>query len=87
MYPITDVEVPPLDAAGKFTGRVVYYPIRLGYASTIHQYQGAELEHMTLWPDLEGIPAGAYVALSRIRHETDYLIGGIVTCNHFVPAK
>ena len=27
------------------------YPLRAGYADTVHRYQGAEPEHVTFWPD------------------------------------
>ena len=79
IYPYTDVNVP--------LGRCVYFPIRLGYAGTIHKYQGAELEHVTLWLDRKWSPAAGYVALSRVSRDEDYLIGGVVTVNHLLPAK
>ena len=41
VYPYTDVDAPG--------GRAVSFPVRLGYAGTIYKYQGAELEHVTLW--------------------------------------
>ena len=79
VYRYTDMEVP--------CGRVVYYPIRVGYAGTIYKYQGAELEHVTLWLNRTWCRAAAYVALSRVARDEDYLIGGILTCDHLVPAK
>ncbi|CAK9101303.1 ATP-dependent DNA helicase PIF1 [Durusdinium trenchii] len=79
VYPFTDTNVPK--------GRVVYYPVRVGYAGTIHKYQGAELQHVTLWLDRKYSPAAGYVALSRVARDEDYLIGGIVTADHFIPAK
>jgi ATP-dependent exoDNAse (exonuclease V) alpha subunit len=79
IYKYTDDDVPK--------GRVTYYPLRVGYAGTIHKFQGAELEHITLWLDRKGCPAAAYVALSRVQYDKDYLIGGVVTTGHFVPAK
>ena len=48
VYPVTE------DAAG---GRVVYYPMKPGYADTVHKFQGAELAHVTFWPDREGCAA------------------------------
>ena len=78
IYPITDDNVP--------AGRVVYYPIRPGYADTVHKFQGAELPHVTFWPDREGCAAAAYVALSRVRKDTDYLLGGCIKAAHFTPA-
>lgn len=46
VYPITDDHVP--------RGRVVYYPVRLGYANTVHKFQGAQLDHVTIWLDRAG---------------------------------
>ncbi|CAK0883129.1 unnamed protein product, partial [Prorocentrum cordatum] len=54
--------------------RTVHYPLRLGYASTLHKVQGATLQHITLWLDIAGMPAAAYVALSRVRHDADWRI-------------
>ena len=67
-------------------GRVTYFPVRLGYACTVQKVQGATLEHVTLWLDCIGCRAAAYVALSRVEHDKDYLIGGVVCPRHFVPA-
>eukprot|EP00971_Amphidinium_carterae_P325844 6456345-Amphidinium_carterae.1 len=79
IYPITEMNVP--------VGKLVYYPVKLGYADTVHKYQGAELAHVTFWPDRAGCAAAGYVALSRVRHDADYLLGGIIQCEHFVPAR
>jgi ATP-dependent exoDNAse (exonuclease V) alpha subunit len=78
VYPYTDTDVP--------VGRVTYFPLRAGYASTIYKFQGAELSHVTVWLDRPGCPAAAYVALSRVQRDADYLIGGRVTKAHFTPA-
>lgn len=64
----------------------VFYPIRLGYASNVHRIQGAELEHVTAWLDIPGMRAAGYTALSRVATSDDYLIGGCITREHFVPA-
>ena len=78
VYPITDwVEG---------CGYVTAYPVRPGYASTVHKLQGAELEHITVWLDIPFMRAAGYVALSRVQRDTDYLLGGIVSRRHFVPA-
>ncbi|CAE7216115.1 Pif1 [Symbiodinium sp. CCMP2456] len=78
VYPITDwVEG---------CGYVTAYPVRPGYASTVHKLQGAELEHITVWLDIPFMRAAGYVALSRVQRDTDYLLGGIVTRRHFLPA-
>ena len=65
----------------------VHYPLRLGYASTLHKVQGATLQHITLWLDIAGMPAAAYVALSRVRHDADWRIVGHRTVHHFTPAR
>ena len=78
IYPITDWV--------KDAGYVTAYPLRPGYASTIHKLQGAELEHITVWLDRKGARAAAYVAISRVQRDSDYLIGGVVTRRHFTPA-
>jgi len=79
VYKYTDTEVP--------VDRVVYFPLRLGYAGTVYKYQGAELDHVTLWLDRPGCPGAAYVALSRVTYDSDYLLGGIVTVKDVVPAR
>lgn len=67
-------------------GRVTSYPIRPGYASTIHKLQGAELEHITVWLDVKKAKAAGYVAISRVQRDGDYLLGGVLTRKHFRPA-
>ena len=67
-------------------GRVTAYPMRPGYASTIHKLQGAELEHITIWLDVAKAKAAGYVAISRVQRDEDYLLGGKVTRKHFRPA-
>ena len=64
----------------------VYFPIRIGYASTIHKAQGGEFKHVTVYMDCEKMPAAGYTALSRVSTSQDYLLGGIITREHFVPA-
>ena len=71
----------------KDLGDISYHPLRPGYCSTIIKFQGAELEHVTVWLDKPGIGAAAYTALSRVKCMTDYLIGGNVNPNHFTPAS
>ena len=70
----------------KDLGDCCYHPIRSGYCSTIIKYQGAELDHVTVWLDTPGVGAAAYTALSRVKRACDYLIGGKVGPEHFVPA-
>ena len=67
-------------------GKVTYFPIRLGYASTIHKVQGDEFEHITIFLDVPHMPAAGYTALSRVATRNDYLLGGHVTADHFTPA-
>ena len=78
LYPVTDDGAPQ--------GPVTCYPLRLGYADTVQKFQGAELRHVTFWPDRTGCTAAGYVALSRVRKDFEYLPAGQVTPDHFVPA-
>ena len=71
---------------GNHKVRVVYYPMRPGYAGTIYKLQGANLKHVTVHLDRPGVPAAAYVAMSRVSRDEDYLLGGQLTPEHFVPA-
>jgi ATP-dependent exoDNAse (exonuclease V) alpha subunit len=66
--------------------KVRYFPIRHGYASTIHKAQGGEFKHITVWLDRTGAPAAGYTALSRVEYSENYLLGGHVEREHFVPA-
>ena len=62
-----------------------FFPVRLGYASTIYKLQGSELDHITIYLDIPGQRAAAYVALSRVKDNNSYLFGGSYTPLHFVP--
>ena len=75
VYPYTDRE----------TG-ATFYPVRIGYAGTIYKIQGHTLDHVTVWLDREGSRAAGYVAFSRVRKDRDYLLGGDMQPQHFVPA-
>jgi hypothetical protein len=68
-------------------GGLAYYPVRPGYASTILKFQGAELPHVTVYLDAMKVPAAAYTAISRVGYFKDFLLGGILTAEHFTPAK
>ena len=68
-------------------GNIVYYPVRPGYASTVGKFQGAELKHVTLYLDCPGVPAAGYTGLSRVATGKDFLIGGAVRKEHFMPAR
>ena len=65
---------------------VTYFPVRLGYASTVQKVQGATVPHVTIWLDAAGCRAAAYVAMSRVEYDDNYLIAGAVCTKHFVPA-
>ena len=64
---------------------VTLFPLRLGYSSTVYKMQGAELQHVTIFLDKAGQRAAAYVAMSRVHSERDYLFGGRLSNTHFVP--
>ena len=66
--------------------RTTYFPIRVGYAGTIDKFQGATLDHATIWLDVPGRKGAGHVALSRVRTDKDYEIGGDVEPEHFEPA-
>ena len=44
------------------------------------------LEHVTIFLDRPRTAAAVYVALSTFQYDKDYLIGGWVEREHFVPA-
>jgi hypothetical protein len=50
-------------------GEVIYVPLRLAYALTVHKTQGLTLDHVQINPKHEffGSPGMAYVALSRVK--------------------
>ena len=66
---------------------VRYFPVRMGYGSTIHKAQGGEYKHVTVWLDVRFMPAAAYTALSRVARMEDLLLGGELAKEHFVPAN
>jgi ATP-dependent exoDNAse (exonuclease V) alpha subunit len=68
------VEYPPTKPVGKpqvwtaITGWVVQYPLRLGWAITVHKSQGVTLEEAALNFEDQYFESGqAYVALSRVK--------------------
>ncbi|CAK0799172.1 unnamed protein product [Prorocentrum cordatum] len=65
---------------------VRHFPIRLGYASTIHKVQGDEFAHITVVLDKKFCPAAGYTALSRVQRGSDYSLAGKLTPEHFIPA-
>ena len=67
--------------------KVVHYPLRLGYASTLHKVQGATLSHVTVWLDVPNFLAAAYVAISRVEYDANWRYVGNPYIHHFTPAK
>ena len=67
--------------------RVMHYPMRIGYSSTLHKVQGATLDHVTVWLDVANCPAAAYVALSRVEYDKNWRFFGNPGVHHFTPAK
>jgi len=65
---------------------VTFYPVRLGYATTLMKVQGATLDHVTIWLDTPEIEAAGYVALSRVRRDADWKFVGQLAAAHFRPA-
>ena len=68
-------------------GAKAYYPIRLGYATTIMKLQGSTLSHATIWLDAPRVKGAAYTGLSRVRTRSDYLLGGYLTPWRMTPAS
>lgn len=68
-------------------GNVTCFPVRVGYACTVPKIQGSTLPHVTVWLDRAGCRAAAYVALSRVEYDKDYLLAGPLSPAHFVPAQ
>ena len=62
-----------------------FFPVRIGYASTIYKMQGAELPHITIWLDVPRQKAAAYVAMSQVKDDGHYLFGGKYGKTHFEP--
>ena len=67
--------------------KVVHFPLRMGYASTLHKVQGATLAHITLYLDVPNMPAAAYVALSRVQRDDNWRFVGNPGVHHFTPAR
>ena len=64
-----------------------YYPVRIGYASTVLRMAGAELEHVTIFLDVPHAAAAAYTAMSRVSTLKQIKFGGKLTRDHFAPAR
>jgi hypothetical protein len=67
---------------------LTYYPIRLGYCSTVHKVQGDEFPFIIIYLDVPNMVAVAYTALSRVSYASNYLIAGkgYLTPEYFAPA-
>ena len=67
-------------------GSKAYYPVRVGYASTILKFQGAELDHVVVYLDAKKVPAAA---ISRVHTMEEFRLAARVTLEalHFVPAR
>jgi ATP-dependent exoDNAse (exonuclease V) alpha subunit len=62
-----------------------FFPIRLGYCTTIHKVQGDEFPFIIIYLDAANMPAVGYTAMSRVKDGKSYLLGGQLTPEHFVP--
>ena len=66
---------------------LAYYPLRIGYASTILRMAGAEMEHVTVYLEVPHAAAAAYTAMSRVATLKQVKLGGKITTDHFAPAR
>ena len=64
-----------------------YYPLRIGYASTILCMARAELDHVTVYLDVPHAAAAAYTAMSRVATLMQVKLGGKTPTDHFAPAR
>jgi ATP-dependent exoDNAse (exonuclease V) alpha subunit len=62
-----------------------FFPVRLGYCTTIHKVQGDEFDFIIIYLDAANMPAVGYTALSRVKDGRSYLLGGQLAPEHFVP--
>eukprot|EP00438_Fugacium_kawagutii_P026199 Skav206694 [mRNA] locus=scaffold1764:227411:228448:+ [translate_table: standard] len=62
-----------------------YFPIRLGYCTTVHKVQGDEFDFIIIYLDTPNMPAVGYTALSRVKDSKSYLLGGKLKVEHFTP--
>ena len=83
---VVEVPIPDADDDEVKKWTVAAFPVRVGYASTVYKVQGMTLDHVTIWLDIAGARAAGYVALSRVKHDGDYLIAGKMSPAHFTPA-
>ena len=67
--------------------RVTFFPLRLGYSTTLHKVQGATLSHVTIWLDIPWVRAAMYVAISRVQRDRDWRFIGSIGRKHCLPAR
>ena len=65
-----------------------YFPIRLGYCSTVHKIQGDKFPFIIIYMDVPNMPVVAYTVVSRVSYGTNYLIADkdYLTPEYFAPA-
>ena len=51
------------------------------------KFQGATLDHVTLYMDCRHVPGGAYTAASRVKRGSDFMVGGIPDVDFFTPVQ
>lgn len=79
-----EIAIHPWTPPDSMSGQA-YFPLRVGYASTLHKVQGMTLEHITLWLDAKNAPAAAYVALSRVEYDANWQYMSDPCVHHFTP--
>ena len=83
--PLTIHRVHDYSPTGQALGPA-YFPLRVGYATTLHKIQGSTLNHATIWLDVPYVKASAYVALSRVQYDKEWRFAGQLDQRHFRPA-
>ena len=64
---------------------LVYFPVRLGYCTTVRKIQGDEFPFIIIYLDTPNMPALACTAISRVKNGKSYLLGGHLEPEHFTP--
>ena len=64
-----------------------YFPIARAYALTLAKMQGMTLGHITIMPDVTGVPAAGYVAYSRVRSVDDVMFLVYPRPGFFTPSE
>lgn len=64
---------------------LVYFPVCLGYCTTVHKVQGDEFPFIIIYLDTANMLAVAYTALSRVEDAKSFLLGGLLKPKHFTP--